>query len=83
MEKSVLQLCKQKKLKKNEREVQIGVFVENAKSCLSMQRVSAAVRKMKSRIKFLTVTFFISNYIIWIKQAFGVRNNRNLLEIKI
>ena len=31
MEKSVLQLCKQRKMKKNNREIEIGVFVENAK----------------------------------------------------
>ena len=52
-----------------------------------MQRVCAAVRKMKSRMKFLMVTFFISACMISVlciqKQVFGVRNNRNFIEIKI
>ena len=64
-EKSVLQLCKgaEKKLKAV-RESQIDVFVENARLYLPMQGVCAAVRKMKSRMKFLRVTFFISDDII-------------------
>ena len=61
-ERLVLQLCKQRKLKKNESE--IGVKVENARPCLTMLRVCAAVRKMNYRMKFITVTFFISNYVI-------------------
>ena len=64
MEKSVCQLCKQSELKKNEREIYIVVFVENARPCLPMQRVCAAVRKVKSQMKFLIVTCFISAYII-------------------
>ena len=40
------------------------VFVENARSCLPMLRVCAAVRKMSLRMKLLTVTFFISDYMI-------------------
>ena len=40
------------------------VFVENARPCQTMLRVCADVRKMKSRMKFLTVTFFFSDYII-------------------
>ena len=49
--------------------------------------VCVKVRKMKSRMKFLAVTFFISDYIIRFlciqKQSFGIQNNRNLFEIKI
>ena len=35
--------------------------MENARLCLPMQRVCVAVRKMKSQMKFLGVTFFISD----------------------
>ena len=50
--------------KERKGEIYIGVFVENARPCLPMLRVCVDVRKMNSRMKFLTVTFFISGYII-------------------
>ena len=36
----------------------------NARPCLPVLRIGAVMRKMNSRMKFLTVTFFISDYII-------------------
>ena len=51
-----------------EKERKVGVFVENTSPCLPMLRVCAkslrVLRKMKSQMKFLTATFFISDYLI-------------------
>ena len=84
-EKSVLELCKQRSWKRAKgcKGNLDWCFVENVRLCLPIEKVCGAMRKMKSRMKFLRVTFFISDDIIWIlciqKKTFSVRNNRNLL----